>query len=464
MRRAVLVAVVALLAGAAVAVAGLTAGRQAARAKPVAALKPMQRRLLSGVARQSLDRTLRPSLAPRLRAERRAPGSTSETGCPADRGSNVRVNQDCQNLTDPDLAGRGEAQNETAIAQDPNDPSRVVAFNDYRRGDGNCYVLLRRDGGRCWQDRPAHGVHPRHDFGVLARQYWQAGGDTSVALDTKGNAYLSCQMFMRGQAVTNNPDQSSAFYVFRSTGTGGASWNFPARPVAELNEWPGRRGAPRQAVHDRGRPRRQPVPGPHLHDVDALRRPTGPPTSTRPTRATSVSIQRAEAGERGRPLCATPGCRHTSGSVQQNQFSSPFTGPDGALYVAWDNYNHDSARRGRRGRRRGRREPGRRAGWRRQPSGSPREVDGRRETVLRPGEGRRLLRPPGLRHVPGRRRRAGLRPEKGEHDELDVPGHELPVGRRGPTGRRARSTSPSAPTSTATRTSGPTAACCRGIV
>ncbi len=56
-----------------------------------------------------------------------AVGSTSETGCPANRGANVRVNQNCLNLTDPDLQGRGQAQNETAIAQDPNDPSRIVA-------------------------------------------------------------------------------------------------------------------------------------------------------------------------------------------------------------------------------------------------------------------------------------------------------------------------------------------------
>ena len=73
-------------------------------------------------------------------------------------------------------------------------------------------------------------------FGGFARQYWQAGGDTSVAWDTKGNAYLSCQMFNRGPPTSANPDQSSAFYVFRSTGTDGASWNFPARPVAELND------------------------------------------------------------------------------------------------------------------------------------------------------------------------------------------------------------------------------------
>ena len=110
-------------------------------------------------------------------------------------------------------------------------------------------------------------------FGGVARQYWQAGGDTSVAWDTKGNAYLSCQMFMRGTAVSNNPDQSSAFYVFRSTGTGGASWNFPARPVVEHNDVAGDgRRAARQAVHDGRRDQGQPVPGPHLRDLDAVRR------------------------------------------------------------------------------------------------------------------------------------------------------------------------------------------------
>ena len=67
------------------------------------------------------------------------------------------------------------------------------------------------------------------NFGGKARQYFQAGGDTSVAWDTKGNAYFSCQMFDRGAGVSPNQDQSSAFYVFRSTGNNGASWNFPGR-------------------------------------------------------------------------------------------------------------------------------------------------------------------------------------------------------------------------------------------
>ena len=63
----------------------------------------------------------------------------------------------------------------------------------------------------------------------FAREYWQAGGDTSVAWDTRGNAYESCQLFNRGTAASPNPDQSSTFVVFRATQNNGASWNFPGR-------------------------------------------------------------------------------------------------------------------------------------------------------------------------------------------------------------------------------------------
>ena len=63
----------------------------------------------------------------------------------------------------------------------------------------------------------------------FAREYWQAGGDTSVAWDTRGNSYLSCQAFNRGTVASPNPDQSSTFLMFRSTQNNGASYNFPGR-------------------------------------------------------------------------------------------------------------------------------------------------------------------------------------------------------------------------------------------
>ena len=120
-------------------------------------------------------------------------------------------------------------------------PDHMVASqNDYRRGDGNCYGAYSLDGGHHWSDTtiPMSFTYGATTWGT-AREYWQAGGDTSVAWDTKGNAYLSCQVFNRGSGVSPNPDQSSAFYVFRSTGNNGASWNFPGRPVVEYNDTAG---------------------------------------------------------------------------------------------------------------------------------------------------------------------------------------------------------------------------------
>ena len=63
------------------------------------------------------------------------------------------------------------------------------------------------------------------------REYWQAAGDPSVAWDSRGNAYFSCQVFNRGAGTSPNPDASSGFLIFRSTQNDGASWDFPGRAV-----------------------------------------------------------------------------------------------------------------------------------------------------------------------------------------------------------------------------------------
>jgi hypothetical protein len=352
MRRLVFVVLGVLLAGAAVALAGFGSDRPAARAKGAGALKPMQRRLLSGMASKALDQRAptRPRALQRQRAVPGAPGSTTETGCPANLGADVRVNQNCQNLTDPDLQGRAQSQNETAIAQDPNNPDHIVgSSNDYRRGDGNCYAYYSGDGGRSWQDSTAPMGFTRGDaFGGFARQYWQAGGDTSVAWDTKGNAYLSCQMFKRGQPVSNDVDQSSAFYVFRSTGSGGASWNFPARPVAELDDSAGSGAAllDKQYMtidNHKGSPYQD-----RIYVTWTLFAEDGT--------AYIYGAYSRDHGERfsAPKLVSTTSalCSNTQelptpqGTCNSNQFSQPFTGPDGALYVVWDNYNLTSAQPG----------------------------------------------------------------------------------------------------------------------
>ena len=352
MRRFLLPALLLAIAGAVAALAGFGSGRATseAQATRLAALTRIQQRLVSGFARAAVEQ--RAGLAPNARAQQPAQSLQRSllTGCPVNRGSNVRVNQNCLNLTDPDLQGRGQAQNETAIAQDSGDPRRMVSSaNDYRRGDGNCYSYYSGDGGRSWQDStPPMGFTRGTAFGGAARQYWQAGGDTSVAWDTKGNAYLSCQMFMRGDAVSNNPDESSAFYVFRSTGSGGASWNFPARPVAEHNDVAGagdtlldkqyltvddQRGSPFQ---DR------------IYVTWTLFAPDGTAyIYAAYSRDYAESFSSPKLVSTTSALCSnTLGAPTPQGTCNANQFSQPFTGPDGALYVVWDNFNLTGVRPG----------------------------------------------------------------------------------------------------------------------
>src|SRR5207248_3327213 len=152
--------------------------------------------------------------------------------CPTNQSSNIKVNQNCLNLTDADLQGRAQAQNEESISADPNQPNHLIAsYNDYRRGDGTCGVSYSLDKGRTWNDATTPNNFTRNP--TFPREYWQAGGDTSVGWDSKGNAYLSCQLFKRGPGTSGDPDRASGFFVFRSTQNNGASFNFPGRPVFE---------------------------------------------------------------------------------------------------------------------------------------------------------------------------------------------------------------------------------------
>jgi hypothetical protein len=278
-------------------------------------------------------------------ARTRAPTSSSGVAlCPRNFGPNILVNQNCLNVTDPDLQGRGQAQNETAIAQNPFNPRQLVAgFNDYRRGDGTCGTAFSTNGGSSWTDSTMpNGFTRGTAFGNVARQYWQAGGDPSVAWDSRGNAYYACQVFMRPGFVTNNPDTSSAVYVFRSTGDAGASWNFTGHPAIETFASSQATGLP---LNDK----------PYMA-VDAS--PTSPfrdrvyvawtvfatdgtgyifvvhsddygQTFSSPVLVSTTSPS----------LCSnTLGLPTPQGTCNFNQGADPFTGPDGTLYIAYSNF------------------------------------------------------------------------------------------------------------------------------
>ena len=144
-------------------------------------------------------------------------------------GSNVKVNQNCLNITDPDLQGRAQANNETFVAEDALHPEHLVASdNNYIRGDGTCGAHFSLDGGRRLVRIPPSPTVSLAGYGDNARQYWQAGGDTLVAWDTRGDAYLSCQLFNRGTVASANPDLSSGFVIFARRATMARPGTFPA--------------------------------------------------------------------------------------------------------------------------------------------------------------------------------------------------------------------------------------------
>jgi len=311
-----------------------------AKALDYSSLSQIQKRILSGFAEYELNPATAESAEPSNYFPR---GSDS---CPVNLQSNIKVNQNCLNISDPALAGRGQAQNETSIAQDPNDQNHLVASsNDYRRGDGNCYNEYSTDKGRTWNDATVPMSFTRgRAFSSTGtrREYWQAGGDTSVAWDTKGNVYLSCQVFNRGGGVTTSRDESSALLVFRSTQNHGASWNFPGRYVQVVADVAGNQNI----LLDK-----------QLLTVDNH---AGSPfqdriyvTWTTFAASGSAYIYEAYSTDYGEhfspqhlvsvtsPLCTnTFGLGTENGSCNENQFSQPFTGTDGALYVVYSNFNN----------------------------------------------------------------------------------------------------------------------------
>ena len=303
----------------------------------------IQERILSGFA----DLELSSADSPDAPITSYTPRGSQD--CGGNLSSNIKVNQNCVNISDPDLQGRGQAQNETSIAINPlNSNQLVTSQNDYRRGDGNCYSEYSTDNGRTWNDSTPPMSFSRGrvtgvvDFGA-AREYWQGGGDTSVAWDTKGNAYLSCQVFNRGAGTAPNPDVSSAFLLFRSQNHG-ASWNFPGRYVRVSSDVAGS-GA-------------QPFLDKQLLTVDNH---VGSPfqdriyvTWTEFTADGTAYIYEAFSSDYGEhfsaphlvsgnasQLCAnTYGLPTPEGNCNENQFSQPFVGPDGVLYVIFNNYNN----------------------------------------------------------------------------------------------------------------------------
>src|SRR3989449_2085503 len=313
-------------------------------------MNDIQGRLLSGFAAFELG--------PKDNGGGAKPISYSPRGsdaCPTNQSSNIKVNQNCLNLTDPDLQGRGQAQNEESIAADPNQPNHLIAsYNDYRRGDGTCGTSYSLDKGRTWNDATTPNIFTRNPTG-FPREYWQAGGDTSVGWDSKGNAYLSCQLFKRGPGTAGDPDRASGFFVFRSTQNNGASFNFPGRPVFQTG--PQTTFLPLEDKQFMGIDNN--VTACASGTAAATPGATCTPfqdriyvTWTEFASTGTAFIYEAYSSDYGEhfsprhlvsvnsPFCPNAYGISAAGTCNENQFSQPFVGTDGVLYVIFNNFNN----------------------------------------------------------------------------------------------------------------------------
>src|SRR5213593_4713443 len=127
------------------------------------------------------------------------PGAPRSPGNPPGRaknvGPNVVANQDKTRFP----------QNETPIAVDPNNPSRLLAgANDYRHDLAACGIYASRDGGATWNDVGEGTTVPP---GAVA------GGDPVTMFGPDGTAYHVCLGF----TPVTNATSTTVIFVSRST-------------------------------------------------------------------------------------------------------------------------------------------------------------------------------------------------------------------------------------------------------
>jgi len=228
-------------------------------------------------------------------------------------------------------------QNETAIAVDPNNPNRVVAAaNDYvtrtwsctvggtpcsALGDGYSGTYFSNNGGVTWaglSSDPSHLGTLIPGVERLTGGQYDAGGDPSVAFDSKGNAYYAGLGFNRTSAPNTVAVNKGTF-----DSSGNLTWGPPTfidqtTSPAVLNdkEWIAADSNPSSPFRDRVY-------------VTYTRFVFNAHTGS----FVQAPIQFAYSTDGGATF-NTPAS--IGGNVIYDQGSRPIVGPDGTLYVIFE--------------------------------------------------------------------------------------------------------------------------------
>jgi hypothetical protein len=228
-------------------------------------------------------------------------------------------------------------QNETAIAVDPNNRSRVVAAaNDYvtrtwscmidgtpcgALGDGYSGTYFSNDGGSSWcctSSNPSHlgTLIPGVDH--LAGGPYDAGGDPAVAFDSRGNVYYAGLGFDRTAAPNTVAVNKGTF-----DSNGNLSWGPPtfidqttSPSILNDKEWIAADANPDSPYRDR-------VYVTFTRYVFSAAKGS----------YVQSPIFFASSSDGGATF-TTP--KSISGNVLYSQGSRPVVAPDGTLYVFWD--------------------------------------------------------------------------------------------------------------------------------
>jgi hypothetical protein len=239
----------------------------------------------------------------------------------------VTVNQDTA----------GAPQNETAIAVDPNNPNRIVAgANDYVSRTWSCTVsgtpcsalgdaysgtYFSNDGGMTWcctATDPAHLGTLIPGVEHLTGGPYDAGGDPSVAFDSRGNVYYAGLGFNRTSAPNTVTVSRGTFDAGGALSWSAPTFINPTTSPSTLNdkEW--------IAVD---------------HNSTSQFRDRVYVTWTRYlfSAHNGAYVQSpiffVSSSDGGRTFTSP---KSIAGNVLYSQGSRPVVGPDGTLYVFWD--------------------------------------------------------------------------------------------------------------------------------
>src|SRR2546425_3148686 len=230
-----------------------------------------------------------------------------------------------------DVSRDTTAQNETPVAVNPRNSSNILTgANDWNYNDG-CAYNVSFDGGHRWSPTLPNGFIPgltrfTNDTTVAGMGAYDAAGDPYVAYGPDGTAYFACQAFNFTQPY------EIALYVSRST-DGGLTWpdGIHATPV-QVSKWNGNgksRGSTGQFPDHESMTVDNNAGSPFYGSVYVTWVQFNGVQGTHSP--VQVAFSRDGAGSFSAPI------KVTQGPVRNNQDARIAIGPDGTLYLTFDN-------------------------------------------------------------------------------------------------------------------------------